>query len=207
MHRPMSTSSLTCWEDDDMNELRINISSLNGSSSSRDLISEYSERDSLSDLHDLSSMVVNPLHHTSTPSILMTPTLRCLPLSMEPLKPPTKQIPSSTCCLVAGEEPLFSDIVSRTLHAPTNHKLLLLSKKFFGPGQHNPYNIYCDMPSRRQDNKLFQCSWCHSHFSTRGHLTRHIRSHTGERLFECSACKKRFVRRSHLARHLRTHTG
>ncbi|XP_069468162.1 zinc finger protein 75A-like [Ambystoma mexicanum] len=53
----------------------------------------------------------------------------------------------------------------------------------------------------------FACSECAKSFKTNQDLTRHWRTHSGERPYHCSECDKSFSRRHHLTVHQRTHTG
>ncbi|XP_047238054.1 oocyte zinc finger protein XlCOF22-like isoform X3 [Girardinichthys multiradiatus] len=55
--------------------------------------------------------------------------------------------------------------------------------------------------------KPFSCMTCGKKFGQRYHLTVHIRTHTGERPFSCVTCGKSFTMRIALTRHVRTHTG
>ncbi|XP_069095205.1 zinc finger protein 282-like isoform X2 [Pleurodeles waltl] len=53
----------------------------------------------------------------------------------------------------------------------------------------------------------YACPECEKMFKTNQDLTRHQRTHSGERPYHCTECGKRFARSHHLTAHKRTHTG
>ncbi|XP_037561644.2 histone-lysine N-methyltransferase PRDM9 [Dermacentor silvarum] len=52
-----------------------------------------------------------------------------------------------------------------------------------------------------------QCARCAYSSNRRGDVTRHQRTHTGERPFVCHVCDRGFYRRGHLSSHMVVHTG
>lgn len=55
--------------------------------------------------------------------------------------------------------------------------------------------------------KPFTCSWegCDKKFARSDELSRHRRTHTGEKKFACPVCDRRFMRSDHLTKHARRH--
>uniref|UniRef100_A0A672HBU9 C2H2-type domain-containing protein n=1 Tax=Salarias fasciatus TaxID=181472 RepID=A0A672HBU9_SALFA len=55
--------------------------------------------------------------------------------------------------------------------------------------------------------KPFKCKWegCERRFTRSDELSRHRRTHTGEKKFACPMCLSRFMRSDHLAKHTRRH--
>ncbi|KAJ3075046.1 hypothetical protein HDU98_009334 [Podochytrium sp. JEL0797] len=53
----------------------------------------------------------------------------------------------------------------------------------------------------------FRCSHCDKSFAMKYQLSRHTKTHTGEKNHACDFCSKTFVQAAHLTTHLRTHTG
>lgn len=55
--------------------------------------------------------------------------------------------------------------------------------------------------------KPFQCMWegCTRKFARSDELSRHKRTHTGEKNFTCPICNRKFMRSDHLSKHKRRH--
>ncbi|KAG7509378.1 Krueppel-like factor 11 [Solea senegalensis] len=60
----------------------------------------------------------------------------------------------------------------------------------------------------KKREKPFSCHWdgCDKKFARSDELSRHRRTHTGEKKFVCGVCDRRFMRSDHLTKHARRHT-
>ena len=58
-----------------------------------------------------------------------------------------------------------------------------------------------------REKLVFECTICGKACSQSGHLTAHMRTHSGKRPYPCITCGKTFAESGNLVRHMRTHTG
>lgn len=94
-----------------------------------------------------------------------------------------------------------------------------LAKRAKTPPSERPYGCPVETCSRRfsrsdeltrhmrthTGQKPFQCRICMRNFSRSDHLTTHIRTHTGEKPFACDTCGRRFARSDERRRHMKIH--
>jgi len=65
-----------------------------------------------------------------------------------------------------------------------------------------------DITEHPQNNKRrrYMCTVCEKQFTHKGHMKRHIQTHTGEKQFACTVCDKRFTTKYYLNYHTQRHT-
>ena len=60
---------------------------------------------------------------------------------------------------------------------------------------------------REHECKQFSCDQCDYRCSVSGNLSRHVRTHSGEKPFSCDQCDYRCSERGSLTKHMRMHSG
>ena len=53
--------------------------------------------------------------------------------------------------------------------------------------------------------KPYKCETCGKAFAISGNLTTHIRTHTEEKPYKCETCGKEFAQPDHLTKHMKIH--
>jgi DNA-directed RNA polymerase subunit RPC12/RpoP len=62
-------------------------------------------------------------------------------------------------------------------------------------------------PQQNKNARLHICSVCQKSFKQSEDLTRHERTHSGERPYKCNVCPDAFTQKANLIRHMKKHSG
>ncbi|KAL0850142.1 hypothetical protein ABMA28_012019, partial [Loxostege sticticalis] len=86
-------------------------------------------------------------------------------------------------------------------HAPnktTSFPCVMCNKKFL-----DKHRLMKHVDNVHSKDPEFRCEYCPAQFTAISKLTRHVRTHAGERSYPCKYCKKTFIKSHHYTRHLR----
>ncbi|KAG9339370.1 hypothetical protein JZ751_023763 [Albula glossodonta] len=117
------------------------------------------------------------------------PVMFLVPQSVVPKQPPAAATPASSRLPAIAPAPGFIPVVQKSSPPPAESRVR---------------SYVCAHPSCE---KPFRCSWegCERRFARSDELSRHRRTHTGEKRFACPLCQSRFMRSDHLTKHTRRH--
>ncbi|XP_067447839.1 zinc finger protein OZF-like [Thunnus thynnus] len=74
-------------------------------------------------------------------------------------------------------------------------------------GLHSGVNSKKPQGAGEMVDRPYTCSVCSKNFRIKSILTRHMKTHTGEKPYICSVCGKSFIQRSYLQTHMNSHSG
>ncbi|XP_062954976.1 zinc finger protein 263 isoform X1 [Cynocephalus volans] len=101
----------------------------------------------------------------------------------------------------------FSRSSHLIIHERTHEKERLYPFSECGEAMNDSTPFLTNRGAHKAEKKLFECLTCGKSFRQGMHLTRHQRTHTGEKPYKCTLCGENFSHRSNLIRHQRIHTG
>ncbi|XP_045398369.1 zinc finger protein 263 isoform X2 [Lemur catta] len=101
----------------------------------------------------------------------------------------------------------FSRSSHLVIHERTHEKERLYTFSECGEAMNGSARFLPNRGAHKAEKKLFECLTCGKSFRQGMHLTRHQRTHTGEKPYKCTLCGENFSHRSNLIRHQRIHTG
>lgn len=158
--------------------------------------------------------ITKPLAQSGVCRIAPAPSPGCQPLSPQFLG--TERV-RSYACTHPGCDKAYLKSSHLKAHIRTHTGKVLVAgaatateREFFIRLGHDPScTIISNLSlSPSAGERPFQCSWpdCEKKFARSDELSRHKRTHTGEKRFICPVCDRKFMRSDHLAKHIKRHS-